>query len=95
VNFRCFAKGIERRIADCTINPARGFSPQTNTVIFTGDFWRTFYTHWLPNSGYALRDSQVRSDFPTFNRHPDIEVYSEDCKDEDSVMQIYAPVVKA
>lgn len=66
----------------------------TLSIISTGDFWRTFHTKWLPNSGYALHDTQIRESFPTFNKHPDIEVYPDDCKDEQSIMQIYAPVVK-
>ena len=66
----------------------------TLAIIWTGDFWRTFYANWLPNSGYALHDSQTKESFPTFNKHPDIEVYPKDWKDEQSIMQVYAPVVK-
>ena len=66
----------------------------TLAIIWTGNFWRTFYTKWLPDSGYALHDKQTKESYPTFNTHPDIEVYPKDWKDEQSIMQIYAPVVK-
>ena len=66
----------------------------TLKILWTGEFWRTFYTKWLPESGYVLPDSQIRESYPTFNKHPDIEFYPEGCDGEDSVFQIYAPVVK-
>jgi len=66
----------------------------TLPILHTGDFWRTFYTKWLPDSGYTLHDKQIKESYPTFNTHPDIEVYPKDWKDEQSIMQIYAPVVK-
>ena len=66
----------------------------TLPILHTGDFWRTFYTKWLPESGYALHDKQIKESYPTFDKHPDIEVYPKDWKDEQSIMQIYAPVVK-
>jgi len=66
----------------------------TLEILWTGEFWRTFYTTWLPGSGYTLHDSQLREAFPTFNKHPDIEVYPEGSEGEHSIFQIYAPVVK-
>jgi len=58
----------------------------------SGDFWRTFYTKWLPESGYVLRDEQVCKDRPNFTQHPDIELYNKDFAD--GIMYIYAPVMK-
>ncbi|MCL2855573.1 MAG: hypothetical protein FWE21_08135 [Defluviitaleaceae bacterium] len=49
--------------------------------LWTGDFWRTFHSKWLSASGY-------------YSQPPAIEVYGKDFKDEHSVMQIHAPVVK-
>ena len=66
----------------------------TLAIIWTGEFWQAFYTKWLHESGYALPDSQVKESYPTFNRHPDIEVYPKDFEGEQSVMHVYAPVVK-
>ena len=66
----------------------------TLKILWTGEFWKAFYTKWLPDSGYALPDTQMRETYPTFNKHPDLEVYPEGCEGEDSVFQIYAPVVK-
>jgi AraC family transcriptional regulator len=65
----------------------------TLEILWTGEFWRTFYAKWLPSSGYALPDSQIRETYPTFNKYPDLEVYRKDCGEGD-VFQIYAPVVK-
>ena len=64
----------------------------TLEILHTGEFWRTFYTKWLPESGYAMKDEQIRKDYPTFSRYPDIEVYDKDFAD--GIMYIYAPVVK-
>jgi len=64
----------------------------TLDILWSGDFWRTFYTKWLPESGYMMHDEQVRKSYPTFNRYPDIEVYDKDF--EDGIMYIYAPVIK-
>ncbi|MCL2396842.1 MAG: helix-turn-helix domain-containing protein [Defluviitaleaceae bacterium] len=65
----------------------------TLEIIFTGNFWRTFYGKWLPESRYAIREEH--SDLlNAFRKYPAIEVYSKDWKDEQSVMQAYAPVVK-
>ena len=66
----------------------------TLKILWTGEFWRAFYTKWLPDSGYALPDSQMRETYPTFNKHPDLEVYPKGFEGEDSIFQIYAPVVK-
>jgi len=66
----------------------------TLAFLWTGDFWRTFFTKWLPESEYTLRDEQFRGDFPAFNQYPDIEVYNKDFKDEKSDLYIYAPVRK-
>ena len=66
----------------------------TLEIIWTGDFWRTFHSKWLPESGYALHDKQFREHYPTFDKYADIEVYPESFKDEQSIMQVYAPVVK-
>ena len=66
----------------------------TLDIIWSGNFWRTFYAKWLPSSGYALPDKQLKEEYPTFTKYPDIEVYPKDWKDKYSTMQIYAPVVK-
>ena len=66
----------------------------TLAIIWTGDFWRTFYSKWLPTSGYATHDEPHRKSNATFNKYPAIEVYGKDFEGEQSVMQIYAPIVK-
>jgi len=65
----------------------------TLAIIWTGDFWRTFYSKWLPNSGYAQPDESLHSTYATFNKYPAIEVYDKDYKDDQSIVHIYAPVV--
>jgi len=62
----------------------------TLEIIWTGDFWRTFYAKWLPESEYMQPDEPLYKTYATFG----IEVYDENWKDEHSTMQIYAPVVK-
>ena len=66
----------------------------TLEIISTGDFWRTFYSKWLPTSGYAMHEEAYRKTNAAFNKYPAIEVYGKDFKDEQSIMQVYAPVVK-
>ncbi len=66
----------------------------TLEIIWTGDFWRTFYSKWLPASDYDLPDEPLHKNYATFNRYPAIEVYGPDWKDVKSIMQIYAPIVK-
>lgn len=67
----------------------------TVSIIWTGDFWRTFYAKWLPDSGYAQPDESLHKSYCTFNKYPAIEVYPKEHKgDEQAVIQIYAPVVK-
>ena len=67
----------------------------TLALIFTGDFWRTFYSKWLPESGYSTREEAYRKANAAFNKYPAIEVYpKEHDGDEQSIMQVYAPVVK-
>ena len=66
----------------------------TLEIIFTGEFWRTFYSYWLPTSGYAMHEEPFRKVNAAFNKYPAIEVYGKDYEDEQSVMQVYAPVVK-
>jgi len=65
----------------------------TLEIIFTGDFWRTFYSKWLPASGYAMHEESCRKSNASFNKYPAIEVYK-DYADEQSIVQVYAPVVK-
>jgi len=68
----------------------------TLAIIWTG-FWRAFYTKWLPESGYAQPDASLHATYCTFNKYPAIEVYDGDNQnhpDEQSVMHIYAPIVK-
>ena len=66
----------------------------TLAIIESGDFWRTFYAKWLPESGYTQPDESLHKTYCTFNKYPAIEVYTnEDKGDEQAVMQIYAPVV--
>lgn len=64
----------------------------TLEIIWTGEFWRTFYTKWLPNSGYMMHEEAFRETNATFSIYPAIEVYNSDFKDEKSIVQIYAPV---
>jgi len=66
----------------------------TLEIIWTGDFWRTFYSKWLPNSGYELPDESLHANYCTFNKYPAIEVYGKDFKDKHSIIQIYAPVIR-
>jgi AraC family transcriptional regulator len=66
----------------------------TLAIIWTGEFWRTFYAKWLPSSGYKLPDTALHQGYATFNQYPAIEVYNMNHKDEKSILQIYAPVVK-
>lgn len=66
----------------------------TLAIIWTGDFWRTFYSKWLPESGYTQPDEPLHKSYATFNKYPAIEVYGKDFKDEQSVIQIYAPINK-
>ena len=66
----------------------------TLAIIFTGDFWRTFYSKWLPASGYTMNEESYRKTNAAFRKYHAIEVYSEEHEDEQSVIQIYAPVVK-
>jgi AraC family transcriptional regulator len=66
----------------------------TLAIIWTGEFWRTFYTKWLPQSIYNLPDVSLPAHICTFDKYPPIEVYGNDWKDEQSLMQIYVPVVK-
>ena len=66
----------------------------TLEIIWTGEFWRTFYTKWLPSSGYMMREEAFREKNATFSIYPAIEVYDSGFKDEKSILQIYAPVVK-
>ncbi|MCL2356778.1 MAG: helix-turn-helix domain-containing protein [Defluviitaleaceae bacterium] len=64
----------------------------TLAIILTGDFWRTFYSKWLPSSGYKTHDEPHRTS--AFDKYPTIEVYGRDFDGEQSVMQIYAPVAR-
>ena len=66
----------------------------TLEILWTGMFWKTFYTKWLPESGYAMHDDQFRKEFPAFNKFSDIEVYDKDFCGEKSIIHIYAPVIK-
>jgi len=66
----------------------------TLAIIWTGDFWRTFYSKWLPASGYKMHDEPYRKTNAAFNKYPSIEVYGKDFEGEQSVMQVYAAVVK-
>ena len=65
----------------------------TLEIIFTGNFWRTFYAKWLPESGYTLHEEH-NDLLDAFRKYPAIEVYGADWKNEQSMMQAYAPVVK-
>ena len=80
---------VGRRFPACE----RAVFNTTLDIIWTR-FWHTFYAKWLPNSGYTLPDSQLKETYPTFTKHPDIEVYPSDWKNNQSIMQVYAPVVK-
>ena len=63
-------------------------------IIWTGMFWKTFYTKWLPESGYAMNDEQFRKSYATFSKYPAIEMYDKNWKDSKSIVYIYAPIVK-
>ena len=65
----------------------------TLDIIFTGMFWRTFYTKWLPESGYAVREEH-NDLLNAFDKYPAIEVYPKNWENEQSIMQAYAPIVK-
>ncbi|MCL2406080.1 MAG: helix-turn-helix domain-containing protein [Defluviitaleaceae bacterium] len=65
----------------------------TLEIIFTGEFWRAFYSKWLPTSGKMMHEETHRSKNATFCKYPAIEVYK-DWENEKSIMQVYAPVVK-
>ena len=65
----------------------------TLEIIFTGKFWRTFYTKWLPESGYSIHE-QHNDLLDAFRKYPAIEVYPKGWENEQSHMQAYAPVVK-
>jgi len=66
----------------------------TLEIIFSGGFWRTFYSKWLPSSGYEMHEESHRETHAAFRKYPAIEVYKDDFKGEESIMQVYAPVVK-
>ena len=66
----------------------------TLEIIWTGEFWRTFYLKWLPNSGYAMHEEAYRETNAAFALYPAIEAYDSNYKDTQSVIQIFAPVVK-
>jgi predicted transcriptional regulator YdeE len=65
------------------------FNTTLNTI-WSDEFWHTFYAKWLHASGYTLPDSQLKEICSTFEKHPDLEIYPDDWKDENSIMQIYA-----
>ena len=65
----------------------------TLEIIFTGNFWRTFFAEWLPKSEYAIREEH-NDLLDAFRKFPAIEVYPAGWENEQSIMQAYAPVVK-
>ena len=66
----------------------------TLEIIWTGEFWRTFYRDWLPKSGYSMHETAYRETNAAFSLYPAIEAYSNDFVDVKSVFQVFAPVVK-
>lgn len=66
----------------------------TLEIIWTGQFWRTFFTTWLPQTGHRFPDEALHDNYCTFTKYPAIEVYGPDYKDDKSPIRIYAPVVK-
>jgi len=67
----------------------------TLEIIMSGDFWRTFYAKWLPESGYVQPDESLHDSYCTFNKYPAIEVYPKTFDGSDkAIIQIIAPVVK-
>jgi AraC-like DNA-binding protein/predicted transcriptional regulator YdeE len=81
----------------CRTFPASGYAVFSATLeqIWTGNVWRTFYHHWLPQSGYTMPDKQLREHFPTATEYPGIELYDEQFCGPESLVHLYAPVRKA
>jgi len=62
--------------------------------VLEGGFWHQFHTLWRPASGYGIHEEQFRKDWPTSTLYPNFEVYDSSFKGEDSLIKLYAPVVK-
>jgi predicted transcriptional regulator YdeE len=45
-------------------------------------------------SGYTMHEKPYRKANAAFNKYPAIEVYGKEYTNEQSIMQIYTPVVK-
>lgn len=52
-------------------------------IFMEGSFWMTFYSEWLPGSGYKMFD----------NKHSAIEIFYS-MENKQSIIQIYVPVSK-
>jgi len=64
--------------------------------VFNG-WWHQYTTLWLPNSGYEAPETQFRKGWPTSSEYPSYEVYDSSYDPEnmlDSIIELYAPVVK-
>jgi AraC family transcriptional regulator len=68
----------------------------TLEIIWTGMFYKTLYTKWLPDSEYKYRETPGSSfyEWAPFVKYPVIEVYPKGWKDTKSLMHIFVPVVK-
>ena len=68
----------------------------TLEIIWTGMFYKTLYTKWLPDSGHKYREDPGTStyEWAPFVKYPAIEVYPKDWKDTKSLMHIYIPIEK-
>ena len=68
----------------------------TLEIIWTGMFYKTLYTKWLPDSGYRYREDSGSStyEWAPFIKYPAIEVYPKDWQGTKSLMHIYIPIIK-
>jgi len=66
----------------------------TLALIWSGEFWRTLFIKWLPQSGYMFQESIFREIYSAFSLYPAIEVYDNDWANTESIMYVYAPVTK-
>ena len=68
----------------------------TLEIIWTGMFYKTLYTKWLPDSEYKYCETpgSSRYEWAPFVKYPAIEVYPNGWEDTESLMHIYIPIVK-
>ena len=68
----------------------------TLDIIWTGMFYKTLFSEWLPGSDYDYRENPETAYYKwaPFSRYPAIEVYPKGWEDTKSLMQVFIPVVK-